>query len=199
MQITDCKMPNLAKLNKEKILSIYLSSSLVGIGRGADDRRLDRFKVTYSRLIDKAIYEYCLVQEDVINEIEEPKRSIKELQKGRNFYAHLIMNNLENCINSIRRLFNILDKLNGAKYYSLDKLVKRSINFDSKKIIGMRNMIEHLDKDIFGNKIIHGDPIAPIVSNDASSIQISDVKIKTAELAYILERLHDIGKQVSTL
>lgn len=121
--ITECKMPDISHLREEHALSRYLLVALVS-KVSPDKITYDLLLKTYCRLVDKAIYEYCCAREEVINEINEPKRPLKELQKGRQIYLHLIVNHLENCINALWRLLDIVPRIQASRNTSqLDRTI----------------------------------------------------------------------------
>ncbi|MDE2588356.1 MAG: hypothetical protein KGL95_01650, partial [Patescibacteria group bacterium] len=84
---------------KQKALSRFLLTRLGGTGLTMP-QDVENYIRIFVRLVDKAIREYNQIYELVMEEINEAKRSIKELEKGRILYADLVINELENCINT---------------------------------------------------------------------------------------------------
>lgn len=122
----ECKMPDLSNLNKDRLVQIYIIASLA-----AADRDLDKKFITYRkifvRLVDKAIYEYLLVHEAVINQINT---------KNGEICIFSTVDHLENCINTVRRLFSMFDRINTNKGnpFTVDKILRRFISSYFSKI-----------------------------------------------------------------
>lgn len=191
MEIVECKMPDLTTLHKKKAISRFLVCQLVGAGVNFP-QTMSSYRANFVRLADKAIIEYCEAREYALAEIEEPKRSVRDMEKnGRYIYVHFIANSLENCIVTTRRLFNYFDKIRHDKTrFVVDKNFKKSLLVFEKSIIDIRGAIIHLDKDILREELKSGEPVMPILNSDCTKISIGKFTLSTLSLADTLEKFH---------
>lgn len=172
------KIPSPAK-------NVLLSNKLIPIALlGLDQKHLDREGQLYlrllCRLIDKAIYEYALAKKSAEQEIKVGNR----LE-----YGFSIINHLENCINALNRVSKAFERARGnglLKY--LSKESKRDL--DHIRISGIRNSMEHIEKEIQGKKIV--GPLYLSFDNSYNKICINNESIEVADLVLIMETYYQV-------
>jgi hypothetical protein len=176
-------MPDISDLQPSAI-GHFLAGSLVGAFQTLG--RAHELSLTIAaRLIDKARYEYTRAREAAIAEEKEGTMTYEEiLQRGQGQFMYIatITNHLENCINALARI------------YATNRDYQSSI---SSTIVGMRNMMEHMDEKL--SESTRG-PISPDIAEDASEIKIlfqnkknphaGFLILKTADLAEEIRRIH---------
>lgn len=176
-------MPDISDLRTSAV-GHFLAGSLIGAFQTLGKRYELSLAIT-ARLIDKARYEYSQAREAAVAEERESAMSYEEiLQRGQGqfLYTATITNHLENCINTLARI------------YATNRDYRSSI---SPTIIEMRNMMEHMDEKLSENT--HG-PISPDITEDASEIKIlfqnkkhpeeGSLILGTASLAEEIRRVH---------
>ena len=170
MLVKECKMPDISDL-KHSVVGHFLLTSLAGFDKKHAKQTIACLSVI-SRLVDKAKYEYSIARETVIEEEQENKLTYDEIMKrgsGQYMYTCPIINHLENCINALSRIFKLL------------KLLPKEYNFThQKKIVDIRNAIEHMDERITSSK---QGSLSLNISEDALSVEITGEIIKLEDIA----------------
>jgi len=184
-----CKMPDLSPLTEKKAVGSYLLSSLVGSNSNLGPNFI-LYRKLFVRLADKAIYEYSIVREAVIDQIND---------KDGGIYIVPIINHLENCINALRRLFCLFKYIKSVKqnYFFIDRNLRRSIDIKFHQIKGLRNLIEHMDEKILKGGIKKGQTIALDISEDASEIMIGDIRLSTTDLSNLIKSFYAIAQDLA--
>jgi hypothetical protein len=176
------KIPSPAK-------NVPLSNKLMPIVLfGLDQKYLDREGQLYlrllCRLIDKAIDEYALAKESAEQEIKVGNK----LE-----YGFSIIDHLENCINALNRVSKAFERARGnglLKY--LSKESKRDL--DHIRISGIRNSMEHIEREIQGKKIV--GPLYLSFDSSYNKICINNEFIEVAHLVLIMETYYRVMKEV---
>lgn len=193
MIITECKMEDLSDLSKQKVVSAFIVCQLVGAGTDFP-AHMSSYRCNFARLVDKAVSEYSNAREFVLAEIEEPKRPMKELMKGRLIYIHFISNELENCITTVKRLFNYFEKIKSDKTrFPIDKTFKLKVASLEDSIRTVRDLIQHLEDDIHGGRLQQGDVAAPVFNEDATRIMMSSSILISSDLSRVIRYFHQFG------
>ncbi len=163
-------MPDIGDL-KHSVVGHFLLTSLTGFDKKHEKKTMACLSVI-SRLVDKAKYEYLIARETVIEEEQENKLTYEEIMKrdsGQYMYTCPIINHLENCINALSRIFKLL------------KLLPKEYNFThQKRIVDIRNAIEHMDERITSSK---QGSLSLNISEDALSVEITGEIIKLEDIA----------------
>jgi hypothetical protein len=173
---TICNMP---ELTKGKIKSNYLAASIGSNGKKLSKEENIYLKI-YIRLVDKAFNEYDFSRDYLI----------KDFEQGNNVIAIFgFWDHIENCINSIRRIYNIFDRIksiNGALI--VDRIERKLIETKKNIITDLRDTVEHLDEKI---QII--DTYVISINTKQDGIYISSFELKFNDLHSLLERMKKIG------
>ena len=80
-------------------------------GNGTLSRNATQMRKNVIRLVDKAIFEYTNARNAILNQIAESQREYEELLKGRIIYMFGFTDHMENCLNAIRRILGLLERL----------------------------------------------------------------------------------------
>ena len=167
-----------------KVTHCYLAGSLTGTQVGMD-KKIELLRKNFVRLIDKAIYEYQFAREAIIDELEE-KNSI--------IHTIAIINHLENCINSIHRVFKLYDRIKKSPHApKMDKILKKLAEVYEKPIRDMRHTLEHIDNEIQNDNIKDGQAVALKISKDYKSVEIAGCSMELLDITNILKHLYKIG------
>lgn len=138
MIIEKCLMPDISN-KKDKAVNSFIAHSLGGAYLHLPNKT-QKLLPLISRLVDKAKNEYEQARYYALEEEKEgkiPTWKIELTNRGQNIYFCSIVNNLENCINSISRLYKSLDRVEPNN----NKEVKSAIS-------KIRNSIEHMDERV---------------------------------------------------
>ena len=146
----------------------------------------------FCRLIDKSVYEYNLAQDYILEEIKTEDRLA---------YVFSIINHLENCINAISRADKVLDIISNGIHKKGKKIKKKQeiLKFIDKKNIekletvglkNIRNRIEHIDEDVFENKMKGGFFLN--IDEKYENIYINNKCLKINDLAKIIDNFNDL-------
>lgn len=171
-----------------KILSCYLAGVLVGVSKGMD-KKVELSRINIVRLIDKAIYEYKMAREAILDEIN---------RKDQHIYTVSIINHLENCINSIVRVFNLYKNIKrnpaGPK---MDSTSKKLVEAHEREIRNIRDVLEHIDKEIRSDSIKDGQSIALRLSKDYKFIEIAAYSMRLIDVVNTLKHFYEIGRIIA--
>ena len=140
----ECKMPDLSKLEQLQgvlTLRVVFTQADAKIGR-----KTALFRRVFIRLMDKSIAEYLEARTALNSQVQESKRPPKEMQEtGRIIYMFSFSDHMENCINSVRRLLRLLERINSDKYAPIIPRDKKSlISSQGKSLIRFRDTFEHM-------------------------------------------------------
>ncbi len=177
MLVKECRMPDISDL-QPKIVSNFLVNSLAGfINR--KPKEVQAALSVIARLIDKAAYEYAIAREAIIEEEQEGKLTYEEIMQrneGQYLYTCSIINHLENCINTLARIYKIVALL--------------PVEFKSpaqKGVISVRNAVEHIDERI--TRAVQGS-LSLNISEDALVVEITGEQLRLDDIANEIRSLH---------
>ncbi len=184
----ECKMPDLSNLKMNELMASLIISRLVDGSRCDLDKKLILYRNLFVRLVEKAIWEYSRVRETIINQIDDKRGSI---------YIFTAINHLENCINSVKRLINLFERIqrNKENPFSIDRTFKGIIKSYSSQIEDSRNSVEHMDEHIQKVEIKDGQTIALDFNIDASKASIGKFEISLLYLAKIITKFYEFGSE----
>jgi hypothetical protein len=186
---TENKMPQLYPELGRLQPQLMLTAAFIGNGTLSQNAALMRREVV--RLIDKAIYEYTLAQQAIIDQIAETHRPYEELVKGRIIYMIGFTDHMENCINATRRLVALLQNLRSDRSAPLqDKIKRRLVEAHANPLIDIRDTLEHMGEIISEDKMPDGHPVVIALGDDQASIQLGAYSLSFQSLSIILRALH---------
>ena len=189
----ECKMPDLSKLERLQgalTLRVVFTQADAKVGRKAA-----LFRRVFIRLMDKSIAEYQEARTAINSQVQESKRPPKEMQEtGRIIYMFSFSDHMENCINSVRRLLRLLEKINSDKDAPTIPKDKKSFLFSQgKRLIDLRNTFEHMDKRIQHDEIGTNEAIMVKLGGSDDRVEIGPHQITFLELAGIISKLHELA------
>jgi hypothetical protein len=140
------------------------------------------------RLLNKAMDEYREAREMIVAQIAEGQRKTDEMvQDGRYIYMFKFIDHMENCISTVRRILRFLDILKSNQDgLGFTRTVRRHIESLTAPIIGVRNIIEHMDKEIQNDSIQENEPIMLKITNTQDGIMIAEQSLKFSTLSTLI-------------
>lgn len=186
---TENKMPELYPELGRLQPQLLLAGAFVGNGTLSSNAALMRREVI--RLMDKAIFEYSLARQAIIDQIAEGQRPYEELLKGRIIYMFGFTDHMENCVNATRRLIALMQHLRGDRSApSQDRIKRRLINAHADPLIDIRDTLEHMGEMISKDEILDGHPVVIALGDDQATIQLGRHSLSFLSLSTILRALH---------
>jgi hypothetical protein len=189
----ECKMPDLSKLERLQgtlILRVVFTQADAKVGRKAA-----LFRRVFTRLMDKSITEYQEARTALDLQVQESKCPRKEMQEtGRIIYMFSFSDHMENCINSVRRLLRLLERINSDKdapTIARDK--KRFLSSQGKGLIDLRDAFEHMDERIQRDEIGHDEAIMVKLGGSDDRVEIGSHQVTFLELAGIISKLYELA------
>ncbi|MCK5211906.1 hypothetical protein KAJ89_04350 [Candidatus Parcubacteria bacterium] len=180
MLVTKCNIPDISDL-KLNATGCFIAGLLTGKYKNIDPK-MEKYITVLVRLVDKAIYEYKMTREAVLDEVKENGLSYKQIikrGKGQLLHTTVIINHLENCINAIARCNKILKRITN-KHTSSSEIQK------------VRNSIEHMDQRIADEE---SGPASLNISEDSLAIEIvgngNILKVEIEELEKEIRYLYN--------
>jgi hypothetical protein len=168
---SECKMPDLSDLLVSPPDKPFLTHQLIGAEAGFPETML-AYRRNFVRLADKAARDYTDVRKCVLLLIRLRKLGKLEIARGR-LLMNVTVNKLEDCIITVRRLFNYFERVKSdPTNFPLDRTFKRRINAMERSISDVRDLIVHLDEDIYHGRVAAGQPIAPDLDERTTTISL---------------------------
>jgi len=191
---SECKMPDLSTL--EPLWTRLVPLLLIGAPGLAKNTGL--YLREYVRLVEKALREYSEARNAILEVIAEiTDKGKRSKQSARLAFVFLFADHMETCINAIRRIYRLMDGIIGTKGDSalVPKELRKLVLTNRESITGIRDTIQHLDKDI-RDGIPSGKPIMLAVNDNADGIVISSHEMKFNQIAMVLKRMHEIALHI---
>jgi len=190
-------MPDLSGLSR--LVPRLIVQLLVG-ERGLS-RKISLYRKNFIRLVDKALLEYHEAREAILAQIAEMNRSSEEMSRGDGrIYFLAFTNHIETCINAVRRLYRLLERIKSEKQLpELPKELRRQVETVEGTIGKIRNAIEHMDEQILKDEIAVGNPIMATGSKNWDAVIVADKEIKFEDLAMVLRKMYEIALYLLTI
>jgi hypothetical protein len=192
--LSDCRMLDLS--NMESLTKILVLDIL--IGEPGINHHISLYRRNFIRLIDKAFIEYELARAVILDEIAEENRPTEEMIKtGRYIDLFGFTNHIENCINAIRRIYKLLDRIKTEKESPpIPREKRKLVESKGKSIANLRNIVEHIDELIFKDELAPRKPIMLAISKDGNGISISNYDLSFNDLSVLLKNIYAIGQSL---
>lgn len=196
MLFKNCRMPDLSALQAGGARGTFLIHRLLGADVGFP-APMASYRRNFVRLTDKAVRDYMDSRGAVAAQIKEAKRPPEQIaRQGRFIYADVISDKLEDCIVTVRRLFRYFERIKSdPSRFPMDKLFKKQLAALEKGVVGVRDLIEHLDEEIKNQGIAYGQNTAATLNEDASIIALAGSQLPISALARCIEHFHSFATE----
>lgn len=192
---TECRMPSLYPELERLQPRLLLLAAFIGNGALSQNAALIRRNLI--RLVDKAVYEYSLARQAVLDQIAESQRSYEEMVGGRIIYMFGFTDHMENCLNATRRTLDLLQHLRAdLSAPAQDRIRRRLIDAHAGSLIDVRNSFEHVGDAINNNEFGEGEMVVLSYGDDQSSICIGKHSLSFNSIATILRGIHEEAKRL---
>lgn len=139
------------------------------------------------RLVDKSFDEYLIARDYILEEIKTYDKLA---------YRFAIIDHLENCINAINRAIKAFNSSIKADESHIKKFVSKNTieKIEKLNVSNIRNMVEHIDKEILENKFETG--LFLDVNDDYSQMCINNKCLAFVDLTSIIEDYHNFVLEI---
>jgi hypothetical protein len=172
-------------VNRETALGCFTAREVVGANSSLLNEERQSY-VNLARLLDKSRDEYltavAYIKLDKGMDLSECE--LDRVWGNRSFYYHKIADHLENCVNALRRVWRLM-------VFSLKLKGKEDI-YNSAKLKDIRDLIEHLDRDI--NRGLSGYSFI-IVEDDCKSFSFGNYVMTFDELVMLIDDFYAIWEE----
>jgi len=195
---SECKMSDLAGLDSPLVGRLIIQ---LLVGERGLSLKTSLYRRNFIRLVDKALREYHEAREAILAEIAEANRPPKEMSRdGRSIYILAFTDHIETCINAVRRLYKLLERIKAEKQSpELPRELRRQVETREGTVVEIRGAIEHMDELILKGEAGVGKPIMAAGSENWDAVVISDYELKFEELAMVLRAMHEIALYLLTI
>jgi len=151
--------------------------------------------------VDKAIIEYLDARQELVKEIKEEKRALAGQQCiDSPSYRFAFIDHLENCVNAVRRLLGILERLKTDTTSNVfPRETRKLLQSIGKDIIDVRDVIEHMDEKVQHDQIGENEPVMLSLSRERDTVMIGDYSLRLSQLGITIRRLHQVGLNILEL
>jgi len=192
---TECRMPSLFPELERLQPKLLLLVSFIGNGTLSQNAALIRRNLV--RLVDKAIFEYSLARQAVLDQIAESQRSYEEMLNGRIIYMFGFTDHMENCLNATRRVLDLLQHLRADLSAPIqDRITRRLVDAHADSLIDIRNTFEHIGNTINNNEFGENQIVVLSFGEDQSSVRIGKHSLSFSSLVTILKAVHSEAKKL---
>jgi hypothetical protein len=194
---SECKMPHLSGL--DSLMNRLIIQALIGEPGLSQKTRL--YRRNFVRLVDKALREYHEARKLILAQIAEMNRPSKEMiRDGRSIYLFRFPDHIETCINAVRRLYKLLERIKAEQESpELPRELRRLVETMEATIVDTRDAIEHIDKMIQKDEIAPNRPIMAAGSENWDAVVVANEEIKFEDLAMVLRKMHEIALYLLTI
>jgi hypothetical protein len=162
------------------------------LGDPALSSRAKLHRREFVRLLAKAIREYQLARNAILDQMAEAQRPVRLMIKtGRLWHMIGFTDHFETCINATHRCIQNFEQLKAA--ISADKTNKRALAAAAKNVRQTRHKLEHMDEIIHNGKLRDGEPIMIALAETDDKALIAGEEISFGDLARTLRHLHAAG------
>jgi hypothetical protein len=143
------------------------------------------YRNIFIRLQDKAIREYRQAREAFLADIAD---------HGRQMHIIEFTDHMETCINATSRLYRLLEKIKSERESpAFPKELRKSVETKGPSVKVVRDTVEHMDKEIQGDKVTPGKPIALTVNKNFDGVLASSSELSFQDLAEVLKKFNEIA------
>jgi hypothetical protein len=93
-------------------------------------------------------------------------------------------------------LFNYFDRIKSdPTRFPMDKIFKKQVEALEGSILGIRDLIVHLDKDIYRGEILEWQNTAPVLDAETTTIALGSTALSVELLARSIRHFHEFARQ----
>lgn len=201
---TECKMPDLSNCQTFRLQAFSLLQGM--IGDPGITQKQGSYRRNFARLVDKAIYEYQIARQAVLDEIEIGLHGTEMVEKvmlrddrpisvgGRPLFILKFIDHFENCINALHRLLKLFERLSNDPMLSkLPREKRKALEAFSKSVPKLRHTVEHVENAISNDEIVPGQPVMVAINAAGDRAQIGPHEVEFADVERTLRLLYQIG------
>jgi hypothetical protein len=195
---SECKMPDLSGLDSPLVGRLIVQ---LLVGEPGLSPRISLYRRNFVRLVDKALREYREAREAILAQIAEMKRPPKKMNRdGRSIYILAFTDHIETCINAIRRLYKLLERIKAERQSpELPRKLLKQVEMKEGTMAKIRNAIEHMDELILRGEVGEGKPIMAAGNDNWDAVVVSSYELKFEEVAMVLRAMHEIALYLLTI
>jgi hypothetical protein len=192
---TKCNMPDLSDLTANPAIHPFLIHQLIGAGVGFP-AKMSAYRRNFIRLADKAARDYSEVRNCILAQMREMQRPADQMAEGRQLFMMSASDKLEDCIITVRRLFNYFERIKSdPTRFPMDKVFKKQVEALEGSIMSIRDLIVHLDEDIYRGDILEGQNTAPVLDAETTTITLGSTALSVELLARFIRHFHKFARQ----
>jgi hypothetical protein len=189
-------MPDLTNLLAAPTDQSFFINQLVGSENRFPEKMLI-YRRNFLRLADKAVLDYVDARGATLSIIDKQKSHTLGIADGR-AVMNVITNKLEDCIITVRRLFDYFDRIKSdATSLPIDRLLKKRIEALDTSIRDIRDLIVHMDKDIGGSLVTFGDSIAPALNQTGDTISVGKSSLPVEFLVRAISIFNGFARELA--
>jgi hypothetical protein len=189
-----CNMPELSSL--EILRNTNLLNDFFGGQSSLSDNAVVARRALV-RLVDRAVSEYGLAKNAILNQIVEVNRSADEMANGRTIYMFDFSDHLESCVTAINRATALLSRLrHEPSAPQQNREMRRTNQASADTVRAIRNVIDHIEEAIFKSEVGKGKPIFLAYGADELSAELGDLSISFSSLASLIISTHHEAKNL---
>jgi hypothetical protein len=190
---SECNMPDVSDLLASPAQKPFLIHQLLGAELDFPEKML-AYRRNFVRLADKAARDYADVRRCVVSLIQQQKSGTLEMEGGR-LLVSFSTDRLEDCIITVRRLFKYFERIKSDQtQFPLDRLFKKRVETLETSISDVRDLIVHLDNDIYEGRIAAGQAIAPNIDENTTTITLGASTLSVESLARAIRHFHNFAR-----
>jgi hypothetical protein len=191
---SECNMPDVSDLLASPAQKPFLTHQLMGAEADFPEKML-AYRRNFVRLADKAARDYADVRKCVLSLIQKQKSGTLEIMEGR-LLVSFTTDRLEDCIITVRRLFKYFERIKSdPTQFPLDRLFKRRVATLENSIVDVRDLIIHLETDIYEGRIAAGEAIAPNLDEKTTTITLGASTLSVESLARAIRHFHNFARK----
>jgi hypothetical protein len=143
--------------------------------------------------LDEAVREFNGARDTLLAQISE----MKDVEKTtRILYTYDFAHRMDHCLILTRRLLRALDQLRRMPPAQIDRQTRRFIDAQEQKLVGARDVIEHLTEIALGSEWPNHGSLFPRLTDDQLGIEVGGKVVTFAQLASTLRRFHAIAQHL---
>jgi hypothetical protein len=167
------------------------------IGEPGLSKKTGLYRRYYINMVEKAVMEYNTARSSIIRQgiaALNPPEDKEDAGLHRRILE--FTNTMESCINTLSRLFKLLEKISTEEELpalpaDLQKLVA------GRSMIKIRDTVDRINTRIQNGELIPGNPDMIALSDNSKSIRAAACSIRFEDLAKALRKMHELALYIA--